>query len=253
MSSSTLTSNTPHFTPAHLQQSNTPVGGHSALSRPNTAHWEEQIKIAQQTREATAPHHYARNSTAVNKSLGQQGDARKEDGTDSKHKPQANGKIEKQIWDALDFSGQGLKSVSSFLFRYPFLESLYFNRNKLSWLTPQIGQLKCLTYLDLSQNHLDSLPAEIGMLIHLKTFLVVDNNLESLPFEMGHLYQLKTLGVEGNPLNEDIRNIIAEDGVQGFISFMREQAAGMSCVVAANSMDFADPRQFLSHRTTETG
>jgi len=241
MSTSTLTSSTPHFTPAHLQ-SNTPVGGHTTLNRPNTAHWEEQIKIAQQTREATAPHHYARNSTAVNKSLVQQGDSRKDDGTD-KNKPPLNGKVEKQIWDALDFSGQGLKSVSSFLFRYPFLESLYFNRNKLSWLTPQIGQLRCLTYLDLSQNHLDNLPAEIGMLIHLKTLLVVDNNLESLPFEMGYLYQLKTLGVEGNPLNEDVRNIIAEEGVQGFIAFMREQAAGTSKSVLGDDVSCADSKK----------
>jgi len=101
---------------------------------------------------------------------------------------------------------------------------LYFNRNKLSWLTPQIGQLKCLTYLDLSQNHLDSLPAEIGMLTNLKTLLLVDNNLESLPFELGYLYKLKTLGIDGNPLNEDIRNIIAEEGITGLVSYMKENA-----------------------------
>lgn len=139
-----------------------------------------------------------------------------------------------QVWHALDFGGQGLKTISSFLFRYPFLEKLYFNQNKLSWLPPAIGTLRHLTFLDLSQNQLDQLPAEIGMLVNLKTFLVFDNQLETLPCEMGSLYQLETLGIEGNPLEEGLKNIIAEHGTSGLIEYLREEAPGMSSVIAPN-------------------
>ena len=253
MSSSTLTSSTPHFTPAHLQSS-TPVGNHSSLSRPNGAHWDEQIRVAQQTREAIAPHYYARNSSGVNKQNngGLQDDTKKDDDKTRKLKPLQGAKEEKHIWDALDFSGQGLRSISSFLFRYPFLESLYFNRNKLSWLTPQIGQLKCLTYLDLSQNHLDSLPGEIGMLTNLKTLLLVDNNLESLPFELGYLYKLKTLGIDGNPLNEDIRNIIAEEGISGLVSYMKENAESKYNLYHP-LLRLANETKLLRHLAIESG
>ena len=227
MSTSTLTSTTPHFTPSHLH-STTPVGTAGELNRPSSQHWAEQLKLAQTSREAREPHHYARTTPGVNKqvlaSLQAGGDQRDDDKVEALRLA-ALQKRERQVWQALDFSGQRIKSISQSLFRYPFLEKLYFNNNVLTWLPSEIGQLRSLTFLDLSQNDLTSLPAEIGMLINLKTLLVFDNQLETLPFEMGYLYQLKTLGIEGNPrLDDELKQVLADGGTQQLISYMREQA-----------------------------
>lgn len=226
ISSGTLSSATPHFTPSHLQ-SNTPVGSHSGLGRPDTEHWNEQIRVAQASRELTQAHFFARMLSGGNKQglpAALHAGLIKDDEADAK--PTGNQLADQQPWKTLDFSGQGLKVIAQSLFRYPFLEKMYFNHNKLRWLTPQIGQLKFLTFLDLSQNQLTSLPPEVGMLVHLKALYLFDNQLETLPFEMGFLYQLKFLGIEGNPLNEELRDIMAGSGTRELITFMREHVTG---------------------------
>ncbi|GAM83270.1 hypothetical protein ANO11243_012560 [Dothideomycetidae sp. 11243] len=225
MSTGTLSSTTPHFTPSHL--SSTPVGGASGMGRPDTEHWNQQIRVAQATREITQPHYFARNSSGTNKAAmpgSLHAGLNRDDDTDTTKVVNGQAK-EKQAWRTLDFSGQGLRVIGPSLFRYPFLEKLHFNHNKLNWLTPQIGSLRSLTFLDLSQNQIESLPGELGMLVNLKTLYLFDNNLETLPFEMGYLYQLEFLGIEGNPLNEEMRGIVAESGSQELVRYMREQAA----------------------------
>ncbi len=127
---------------------------------------------------------------------------------------------------SLDFGGQGLRSISDPLFNYLFLDKLYFNHNKLVHLPAAIGRLKNLTHMDLSSNQLSELPPEIGMLVNLKTLLLFDNNLHSLPYEMGSLYQLETLGIEGNPLEEDLKSEIMQNGTKALITHLRETLPG---------------------------
>lgn len=196
------------------------------MGRPDTEHWNQQIRVAQATREVTQPHFFARTLSGSNKAVipsSLHAGLTKDDDQETA-KPVNGHPTEKQPWRTLDFSGQGLRVIASSLFRYPFLEKLHFNHNKLNWLTPQIGTLKGLTFLDLSQNQLESLPGEIGMLINLKTLYVFDNNLETLPYEMGHLYNLEFIGIEGNPLNDEMRAIVADGGCQELVRYMREQA-----------------------------
>lgn len=224
MSTSTLTSTTPHFTPSHLH-STTPVGSAGELNRPASQHWTEQLKLAQASREARDPHHYARTTPGVNKQVLASLHAGGEQREDEKGEGAGSQKADRQLWQALDFSGQRIKSISQSLFRYPFLEKVYFNNNVLTWLPPEIGQLRCLTFLDLSQNDLTNLPPEIGMLVNLKTLLVFDNQLETLPYEMGYLYQLKTLGIEGNQrIDDELKQVLADGGTQQLIQYMKEQA-----------------------------
>lgn len=228
MSTSTLSNTTPHFTPGHLQ-SGTPLGGHSVPSKPTSEHWQEQMRLAQASREATQPHHYARNHPGVNKQViatTQAGIRRDEEKEERNRIAVAGNKGEKQVWHALDFGGQGLKTLSNSLLRYRFLERLYLNQNKLTWIMPSIGTLRQLTFLDLSQNQIHELPPEIGMLVNLKNLLLFDNQLESFPYELGYLYRLETLGVEGNPLREEIKSIIADHGTSGLIEWLREDAPG---------------------------
>lgn len=198
--------------------------------------------MAQATREAITPHYFARILSGGNKAAiasSPHAGLVKEEDTPSK--PAANGEVaEKQPWRTLDFSGQGLKIISQSLFRYPFLEKLHFNHNKLGWLTPQIGQLRSLTFLDLSQNHLESIPSEIGMLVNLKSLYLFDNNLETLPYEIGYLYQLDMLGIDGNPINEEIKSIVADGGVQELVKFMRENIPGKSHFLMGHSSHNTD-------------
>ena len=128
-------------------------------------------------------------------------------------------------WNKLDLGGQGLRALSSPLFlSYSFLKELFLNNNKLAVLPPPIGRLRTLTLLDVSLNDLIELPAELGMLVNLRTLLLFDNHLETLPYELGFLYQLEMLGIEGNPLNEDFKSIMVEEGTNALITTLREQA-----------------------------
>ena len=131
---------------------------------------------------------------------------------------------EENVWQAIDFGGQGLKCMAESLFRYNFLKKIYFNHNKLSWLPPQIGVMRTLTVLDLSFNELVELPPEIGMLTNLKRLLLFDNKLNDLPFELGSLYQLEMLGLEGNPMQQDLMDRMQDYGTQELIRYLREQA-----------------------------
>lgn len=227
MSTGTLSSTTPHFTPSHLQ-SGTPLSSHSALSKPTSEFWQQQLTLAQESRAANQPHHYARNAHVVSRQAlaAGQGANKKDEERDEWRKIQLPQRP-KGKFDAIDFSGQGLKGLSCNLFKYEFLEKLYLNQNKLQWLPPSIGRLRSLTFLDLSQNNLTDLPSEIGMLTSLKTLMLVDNHLERLPSEMGYLYQLDTLAIDGNPLGDDVKNIMAESGTAELIRQLRETSHGM--------------------------
>lgn len=242
-STGTLSSATPHFTPSHLQS----AAIISNAARPNTEYWTEQIRAAQASREANQAHHYARNSAGAKQALTTDAKAN-DDNTDAEAKPVAKTSTDAQVWQAIDFSGQGLRSISSVLFKYHFLEKLYFNNNRLNWLTPQISHLRSLTFLDLSGNQLSSLPAEIGMLSSLRKFHLFDNNLDTLPSEMGYLWRLEFLGIEGNPLNDEYKTVLADGGTKALIRYIREQAEGQ---LACNPTMLCESADTCSARSTQ--
>lgn len=125
-------------------------------------------------------------------------------------------------WNALDLGGMRLKSVAPTLFKYEHLTTLYLNHNQLSHVPPAIAFLHHLTVLDLSCNLLDILPPELGMCTSLEHLWLFDNNLETLPFELGTLHQLKLLGIEGNPLQAALANIIQTQGTPALIAYLRD-------------------------------
>lgn len=137
------------------------------------------------------------------------------------------GEISRQDWDALDCSGQGMRAISTSIFAYKFLNKLYLDHNRLSRLDPVVGHLRNLTHLDISNNQILELPEEVGMLINLKELLIFDNNLQTLPYEMGYLFKLETLGIEGNPLDEDLKEHLMHQGTKSLITHLREHAARM--------------------------
>jgi CCR4-NOT transcription complex subunit 6 len=47
-----------------------------------------------------------------------------------------------------------------------------------------------------------------------------DNHIATLPPELGFLHQLQTLGVEGNPLDTSLKQIVQKDGTPTLISYL---------------------------------
>jgi CCR4-NOT transcription complex subunit 6 len=131
-----------------------------------------------------------------------------------------------QLWTILDMGGLGLKHLSTQLFRYEFLTTIYLNHNQLAYLPPDIAKLRHLSKLDCSGNNISALPTTIGQLVSLKQLLVYDNQLVTLPNEVGMLYQLETLGWEGNPLQNDLQALLLSEGTHGLINSLREHVPG---------------------------
>ncbi|KAF2169644.1 hypothetical protein M409DRAFT_64705 [Zasmidium cellare ATCC 36951] len=227
ISASTLSNNTPHFTPAHLQNG-TPETTNS-LGKPPNEHYAEQLREYQKLRMAEhKPHFYARTTSSVSRQVAnsQSSNNQQNSGDENGDRRRiADPEEDMGTWNAMDLCGQGLRGMAPALFRhYPKLRKIYLNWNKLPTIPPQIGQMRYLTVLDLSMNQLDYLPPEIGMLTNLKRLLLFDNRLEDLPFEMGSLFQLEMLGLEGNPMRQDYKDRLVEHGPQELIRYLREQA-----------------------------
>ena len=190
-------------------------------------HWQQQLQLAAESRQATSPHYHARIIAQQTKGIQlMPSQTDPENGTDGRNGTSAGKPASRQGWNALDFGGQGLRALTTSLFNYGFIEKLYLNHNKLKVLPPAIGQLRKLNHLDLSGNDLTELPEELGMLSNLKKLLLFDNNIRTLPYEMGYLYRLETLGIEGNPLNDVLKSQIMKDGTKALIKYLKEEMPG---------------------------
>ncbi|KAK9334101.1 Endonuclease/exonuclease/phosphatase [Lipomyces starkeyi] len=221
-----------------------------------STNWQHQIHLAQLSRQSSSPHHHARAAATISRggtqpsglalqspaSLingGQNGQSSPLTGPSSFKVPSvrrlegAEGeglervqterqKDKRQDWAALDLGGQGIRNLNLALFNYQFLDKLYINHNRLTSLPGAICKLGQLTILDVSGNLLMALPSEIGLMKNLRMFLIIDNNIQNLPPEMGMLYRLEVLGIEGNPLPDSIKNLMAKEGTRGVIGELRD-------------------------------
>lgn len=127
-----------------------------------------------------------------------------------------------QLWCQLDLSGQGIANLSPKLFNYDFLESLYLNNNKLTVVPSMISKLRGLRTLDLSQNKIEEVPNDLGLCYNLRYLYLFDNNIRTLPNGFGNLIELLFLGIEGNPLDPVLTNLLAEKGSKELIIYLRD-------------------------------
>lgn len=231
-SSGTMSNATPHFSSSTLQNgiSN---NSQSGVSEPVSEHWQHQLQLVAESRQAVStPHHHCKKDgvSRVNRGGDQtSADESSGEGEEESNRATTNGETRRQDWNALDLSGQGLRALSISLFSdYLFLGKLYVDNNRLTHLHPAIGHLRNLTHLDASNNELVEVPQEIGMLVNLKSLLLFDNNLSLLPFEIGHLFKLEILGIEGNPLDEELKDEIVHNGTKALVTHLRENTAGRS-------------------------
>ena len=226
---SSATPNLPHYGANH-NPNGVADNLQDEIDEPISEHWQEQLQLAAEARQASSPHHHARTVAQAFRGLQliPSGAANEEPQLEEKNRVTKPPSDTRQTWDAIDFGGQGLRALSDALFRYTFLTKLHLNYNKLSHLPATIGRLKCLTHLDVSSNMLTELPEELGMLTRLEKLLAFDNQIQALPYELGHLYHLETLGISGNPLDEDLKNKIMQEGTKQLIVYLRENMPGMS-------------------------
>jgi CCR4-NOT transcription complex subunit 6 len=245
--SGVLSNSTPSFTPTSLQN------GHSTISRtgqtqPINEHWAEQLQLYKDSQrahtamvEGHAPHHYARIKAGENRGISSAAtNATNQENETENHGRTSNPEefVKRQDWNNMDLSGQGLRVLAAPLFSYTFLTELYVASNKITHLPASIGHLRHLKHLDASNNQLTQLPPELGMCVYLKNLLLFDNNIQTLPNELGSLYQLDMLGIEGNPLDAAMKQVIVEKGTKTLIHDLRESTpskkAQMSLSIYAN-------------------
>ncbi|KAH8196893.1 hypothetical protein TruAng_008948 [Truncatella angustata] len=247
--SSGILSNVTPFTPSSHQNGT----ARNQQNQQLTEHMSEQARAYEESRRAHQsmteqhqPHFFARAKAAENRGVGpvlsasittpsnsnsnnnnnsgnndSQADGEEED----RGRPVNVENEDRQDWSSLDLSGQGLRAISLTVFdRYAFVEELYLCSNNLTYLPPAIGQLRKLRHLDLSNNHLTELPPELGMCTPLRKLLVFNNQIRDLPSELGALHFLELLGVQGNPLNNEMKQMLLDDDTKGLIGYLKEHA-----------------------------
>ena len=192
-------------------------------------HWQQQLQLLAEIRQSGLQSHRhsrkggatlaSRTSTHAQTEESQEGDQVE------RNRAVAVQEEPRQDWDGMDMSGQGLRCISMRLFQdYSFLTKLFIDNNKLSSLPFGISTLRHLTLLQASNNQLRELPESIGMLSKLEQLLVFDNQIRTLPSELGYLFKLEMLGVEGNPLDEDTKDFLIQNGTQGLVAHLRDSA-----------------------------
>ncbi|KAJ7772719.1 glucose-repressible alcohol dehydrogenase transcriptional effector [Mycena maculata] len=230
--------------PSHQQQ--------SPAAQPISTHWQQQLIKYESIRASRSPHHRARASAMASRGVTKSAititNPNKPSDEDTPPSPSlalamainhpsstvapasdavmrpAAPRPPANTWASLDMGGVNIKSIppSSGLFSFTFLTCLYLNHNALTSVPPEISRLRHLDLLDLSGNNLSTLPAEIGMVISLRELYLFDNHLTTIPPEYGTLHRLKTLGIEGNPMDAQLKNIIQKEGTPALISFLRD-------------------------------
>lgn len=225
---------------------------------PSTVYWQHQVQLCQLSRSEDIPHFYARqyaqNSRKSKNPYGDMKGVTLVDATktivaalEEQEKQQTaaqasaalmrNKKVDleedeeqrmmartqgKQLWCHLDLSGQGLLNLSPKLFQYDFLESLYLNNNKLTTVPKIVLKLRGLRVLDLSHNRISEVPGDLGLCYNLRYLYLFDNNIKTLPNEFRNLIELLFLGIEGNPIDLKIANLVAEKGSKALIAYLRD-------------------------------
>jgi Leucine-rich repeat (LRR) protein len=74
------------------------------------------------------------------------------------------------------------------------------NRDIISYVPPEIGDLENLIILDINNSSLSELPSEIGDLYKLKELLLNNNKLTSIPPQIGNLINLEVMNIDNNRL-----------------------------------------------------
>ena len=217
-----LSSATPSFTPRGTSN------GASSQNQEDVdeqlpEHYQSQLQQAAEARAAlSTPHYYAKKTSAIPSALVKHTSHQEEPQRD---RPAIDRRTPTEsTWDGRDLSNQGFRYLAVDVFNYDFLDKLYISGNKLKYLPPAIKTLRNLSLLEASHNELVSLPPEIGMLLNLTTIRLFCNQIRTLPSQLGYLFKLDFLGLEGNPLDEEQKDLLYIDGTKSLVLHLRDSS-----------------------------
>ena len=195
-------------------------------------HWQQQLQLLGEVRQnSLLSHRHSRKSGAALANRPNANAQTEESQEEQVERNRAAAMEEpRQDWDGMDMSGQGLRCISVRLFQdYAFLTKLFIDNNKLSAIPFGICSLRHLTHLQASNNQIRELPETIGMLSRLEQLLLFDNQIRTLPSELGYLFKLEMLGIEGNPLDEETKEFLVQNGTAALVAQLRDNAERKSC------------------------
>ena len=190
-------------------------------------HWQQQLQMLADVRQNVAqPHRHSRKNGAAKANRAKDNMQAEESQDEQVERNRAVVQEEpRQDWDGMDMSGQGLRCITLRLFQdYAFLTKLFIDNNKLAAIPFGICSLRHLTHLQASSNQIRELPESIGMLSRLEQLLLFDNQIRTLPSELGYLFKLEILGIEGNPLDEDTKDFLIQNGTAALVAQLRDSA-----------------------------
>ena len=225
-SSGVLSSATPSFTPRSAPNGG-PNQSQDDVDEQLPEHWQSQLQQAAEARATlSTPHHHAKKQGAAPsgpvKNASPQEESQRERPTIDRRT------VTDSSWDGMDLSGQGFRYLATDVFNYDFLDKLFIDGNKLKVLPPAIKALRNLSLLDASNNELTALPAEIGMLLSLTSLRLFYNQIRSLPNQLGYLFKLDFLGLEGNPLDEETKDLLYREGTKSLVLHLRDSSESKS-------------------------
>ena len=217
-----LSSATPSFTPRGVS-GRVSNQNQEDVDEQLPEHWQNQLQQAAEARASlVTPHHHARKTGATSSAHVKSTSPQEEPHRD---RPAIDRRtLTESTWDGLDLSGQGFRYLAADIFHYDFLDKLYIDGNKLKFLPPAIKALRNLSLLDASNNELISLPPEIGTLLSLTTLRLFYNQIRTLPSQVGYLFRLDFLGLEGNPLNEEQKDLLYRGGTKSLVLHLRDSS-----------------------------
>ncbi|GAB4312275.1 MAG: hypothetical protein Kow0069_12980 [Promethearchaeota archaeon] len=91
-----------------------------------------------------------------------------------------------------------LRQWPSGIGRYAYLRVLFLNCNSLTTVSPEVGELHQLEFLNLQNNHITSFPRNLGGLVSLQTLLAGGNRLTRLPASFEYLESLQYVDLSRN-------------------------------------------------------
>ena len=192
-------------------------------------HWQSQLQALADSRQGGAQTHRHSRKAAALLTGRQSTQVQPEESTNGEQVERNRGvavqEEPRQDWNGMDMSGQGLRSLSARLFQdYSFLTRLYVDGNRLTEIPFAISNLRHLTVLQASNNQIQEIPKSIGMLSRLEQLLLFDNLIRTIPSEVGFLFNLEMLGIEGNPLDEDTKEFLIQNGPQALVAHLRDNS-----------------------------
>jgi antitoxin component YwqK of YwqJK toxin-antitoxin module len=100
----------------------------------------------------------------------------------------------------LNLSSLAISELPPLIARFPSVEELVLEHNRLTTLPREIGALVYLRKLELGHNPIGSLPPELARLTELRSLHLQECELEALPEGLCALTGLETLNLGGNQL-----------------------------------------------------